>query len=123
MTINAARLLRADKQLGSLEIGKVADMIVVENNYFEVPDEELGRNRVLVTMLGGEVVYVEDNAQATFAKEITPKFANDNVAAAKMARRSLGGVGGKHLNKEERADMARLRKRGQCGHGLHSHKH
>ncbi|KAL6412434.1 amidohydrolase 3 [Ilyonectria robusta] len=123
MTINAARLLRADKQLGSLEIGKVADMIVVENNYFEVPDEELGRNRVLVTMLGGEVVYVEDNAQATFAKEITPKFANDNAAAARMARRSLGGVGGKHLNKEERADMARLRKRGQCGHGLHSHKH
>ncbi|KAJ4215789.1 hypothetical protein NW759_009650 [Fusarium solani] len=123
MTINPARLLRADKQIGSLEKGKVADIIVLENNYFEVPEEELGRNRVLLTMVGGEVVYVEDSAQTTFAQGITPKFPNDNEAAVRMARRSLGGVGGRNLGEEGRAEMARLMKRGECGHGSHAHKH
>ncbi|KAJ4312529.1 hypothetical protein N0V84_009895 [Fusarium piperis] len=121
MTINAARLLRADKQLGSLEKGKIADIIVLEKNYFEVPEDELARNRVLLTMLGGEVVYVEDSAQSSFAQEITPKFPNDNAVAVKMARRSLGGVDGRHLNEEGRAEIAKLRKRGGCGHGSHAH--
>ncbi|RSL63215.1 hypothetical protein CEP54_005313 [Fusarium duplospermum] len=123
MTINPARLLQADKQIGSLEKGKVADIIVLERNYFEVPEEELGRNRVLLTTVGGEVVYVEESAQTTFAQGITPKFPNDSETAVRMARRSLGGVGGRNLGQEEQAEMARLMKRGQCGHGSHGHKH
>ncbi|KAF9882264.1 amidohydrolase 3 [Colletotrichum karsti] len=119
-TINGAKFLRAHEQIGSLEVGKLADVIVVENNFFEVPDEELGRNRVLLTMLGGEVVFLEDGAQTTFGRGITPKFPNDNAVAAKMARRVIGGLHGEHLDAHERAEVARMRKRQGCGHG-HAH--
>ncbi|KAL0931288.1 amidohydrolase 3 [Colletotrichum truncatum] len=118
-TINGARFLRADSHFGSLEVGKLADIIVIENNFFEVPDETLGRNRVLFTMVGGEVVYVEDGAQRSFAAGITPKFPNNNTVALKMARRNLGGDL-RHLDAAGRADVAKLRKRGDCGSG-HAH--
>ncbi|KAF6802049.1 amidohydrolase 3 [Colletotrichum sojae] len=118
-TINGARLLRADDHVGSLEVGKLADVIIVENNFFEVPDETLGRNRVLLTMVGGEVVYVEDGAQRGFAAGVTSKFANNDTVALKMARRTLGGDL-KHLDAEGRADVAKLRRRGDCGFG-HAH--
>ncbi|KAK5652404.1 hypothetical protein OQA88_10596 [Cercophora sp. LCS_1] len=62
ITINAARFLRADDKIGSLETGKLADFVVLENDFFEVPDAELGRNRVLVTVVGGEPVFVADDA-------------------------------------------------------------
>ena len=47
----------ADSFTGSLEVGKVADFIVIENNYLEGPDEKIGDNQVLVTVVGGEVMY------------------------------------------------------------------
>ncbi|KAH6695503.1 amidohydrolase family-domain-containing protein [Plectosphaerella plurivora] len=116
-TVNGARWLRADKQIGSLEVGKVADIIVLERNYFEVPEEELGRNRVLLTMVGGEVVYLEDGAQATFGQNVTAKFPNDNGVAVKMARMVVGGIDGTELDFEARTEVARLRKRQSgCGH-------
>ncbi|KAI9148334.1 amidohydrolase 3 [Paramyrothecium foliicola] len=117
ITINGARWLRADKQIGSLEVGKVADIIVLERNYFEVPEEELGRNRVLLTMVGGEVVYLESGAQSTFGRNITAKFPNNNNVVVKMARMVVGGIDGSGLDFEARSEVARLRKRqGGCSH-------
>ncbi len=57
MTIRSAEFLLADSFTGSLEVGKVADFVVLENNYLEGPDEEIGDNQVLVTVVGGEVMY------------------------------------------------------------------
>jgi hypothetical protein len=94
-----------------LEIGKLADMIVLENNYFEVPDEALGRQKVLLTMVGGEVVYLADGAGAGFGA-VTAKFPNN----ARLARRSLGGLDRKQLSKAGKAAVAKLRKRGGCSH-------
>ncbi|KAH7013992.1 amidohydrolase family-domain-containing protein [Ilyonectria destructans] len=117
MTINGARWLRADKQIGSLEVGKVADIIVLERNYFEVPEEELGRNRVLLTMVGGEVVYLENGSQSTLGRNVTAKFPNENAVAVKMARMVVGGIDDSELDFEARSEVARLRKRqGGCGH-------
>ena len=44
-------------RIGSLEVGKYADRIVLEKNFMQAPEEELARNRVLLTMVGGKVVY------------------------------------------------------------------
>ena len=47
-------------RIGSLEVGKYADRIVLEKNFMQAPEEELARNRVLLTMVGGKVVHALD---------------------------------------------------------------
>lgn len=60
ITTNAAHQLRLGDVVGSVETGKFADLIVLERDFLSVPDEELGRNRVLLTMVGGKVVMAQD---------------------------------------------------------------
>lgn len=112
ITINGARFLRADEQIGSLEAGKLADIIVLEKNFFKVPDEELGRQRVLLTMVGGEVLYVAEGQDFG----VKAKFPNDDKTSTKLARRTIGGFAAKSLSDEGKANAAKLRKRGTCVH-------
>ncbi|WP_084332717.1 amidohydrolase [Marinobacterium jannaschii] len=56
-TINNARLLFAEQQLGSLEPGKQADLLVLDRDYLAIPAEEIAQIRVLATMLNGRWVY------------------------------------------------------------------
>jgi predicted amidohydrolase YtcJ len=42
---------------GSIEVGKRADLIVLEKNLFEIPVEQIYGTKVLMTMLDGKVVY------------------------------------------------------------------
>jgi len=56
-TLNAAYALRQDDRTGSLEVGKWADLIVLDRNPFETPIRQLADTRVELTMLGGEVVF------------------------------------------------------------------
>jgi len=58
---NAASML-AEDYMGSLEPGKFADFAVLLNNWLEGPDSELGNNKVLMTVVGGEVIYEDKNA-------------------------------------------------------------
>jgi len=45
MTIRAAEYLRMDNMVGSLEVGKYADFVVLKNDFLKVADEEFGQNR------------------------------------------------------------------------------
>lgn len=115
ITVNSAKFLRADKYIGSLEVGKFADVIVLEKNYFEVPEEELGRQKVLMTAVGGEVVYLADDAGQGF-EDITAKFPNDEPGSTRLARRAIGGLDRKKLSKKGARAAAKLRKRHGCVH-------
>jgi hypothetical protein len=57
ITIDAAYVLRQEKDTGSLEVGKLADMVVLDRDYFTVPEEEIARIKVLRTIVGGKTVY------------------------------------------------------------------
>ena len=57
VTMNAAYTLRQEGQVGSLEVGKLADLIVLDRNFFQIPDEEIADIKVLQTVVGGKVVY------------------------------------------------------------------
>jgi len=46
-----------DEQVGTLEPGKAADLIVLSQDVFQVAPEEIGKTRVVATMVGGKVVY------------------------------------------------------------------
>ena len=56
-TINAAYALGHDDVTGSLEVGKLADYVVLDQDLFEIDQSDIARTRVLATYLGGEEVY------------------------------------------------------------------
>jgi predicted amidohydrolase YtcJ len=59
ITMNAAEQLKLDAVVGSVEVGKFADLIVLDKNFMQVPEEELARNNVLLTVVGGQVVWAK----------------------------------------------------------------
>ncbi|HWM42212.1 MAG TPA: amidohydrolase family protein [Burkholderiales bacterium] len=49
--------VREEDQLGTIEKGKLADLVVLDRDYFSVPQEDLKRIRSLLTIVGGEIVH------------------------------------------------------------------
>ncbi|MGE7692662.1 amidohydrolase [Lysinibacillus sp. NPDC094177] len=47
-----------ETDLGTLEVGKLADIIVLDKNLFEVENKEILQTKVLLTIMDGEVVYL-----------------------------------------------------------------
>ena len=56
-TINAAYALQQDKETGSIEVGKLADLVVLDRNLFELPADSIHTAKVTRTLLGGRTVY------------------------------------------------------------------
>jgi predicted amidohydrolase YtcJ len=56
-TISNAHAAFEEHEKGSLSIGKLADLVVLDQNILEVPEDEIPRTRVVMTIVGGEVLY------------------------------------------------------------------
>jgi predicted amidohydrolase YtcJ len=56
-TYGSAYGVGREEELGTLEAGKFADLIVLDRNLFEASPEDIRRARVDVTVMGGAVVY------------------------------------------------------------------
>lgn len=61
-TINGAYLIFRDDEIGSIEVGKRADFIVLDRDIFEINPVEIGDTEVLMTFFDGEVVYKKEHA-------------------------------------------------------------
>ena len=46
-------------RLGSIEVRKLDDLVVLNEDYFAVPDERLKRLRSVLTVVGGKLVHDE----------------------------------------------------------------
>lgn len=62
-TLANAYAAHQDTYLGSLEAGKWADFVLVDRNYFEVPESEIDDIRVLETWIAGKRVYSAEDAR------------------------------------------------------------
>ena len=49
--------LRMEDKIGSIETGKLADLAVLNKNYFDVTDEEIKQIRSVLTVVGGKIVH------------------------------------------------------------------
>ncbi len=56
-TIDAAYQLHMEDRIGSLEVGKKADLVVLDRNIFEVDPYTIHDTNVLMTVMDGNVVY------------------------------------------------------------------
>ena len=61
--MGTAYQLHQDKVTGSIQVGKFADLIVLDQNLFKIPSSQIRDTEVLMTMVGGKVVW-QDPANA-----------------------------------------------------------
>jgi predicted amidohydrolase YtcJ len=65
ITMNSSYELHQDDKTGSLEVGKLADFIVLDRNFFDIPAEQIADIRVLTTVVGGRAVYQRVGSEST----------------------------------------------------------
>ncbi len=56
-TLGGAIAAKREKAEGSIEVGKLADVIIISQNLFKIAPNQIGKTKVMMTIVGGEVVY------------------------------------------------------------------
>ena len=56
-TMGGAFAARREKTEGSIEVGKLADVIIISQDLFKIAPNQIGKTKVLMTMVGGKIVY------------------------------------------------------------------
>ena len=56
-TVECDWAIDQEGEIGSLEVGKLADLLVLDQDYFTVPDDRIRTIKPLLTVVGGEVSY------------------------------------------------------------------
>jgi predicted amidohydrolase YtcJ len=64
MTLAAAYAAFEEQDKGSIEVGKLADLTVLDRDLTTVAEPEILDTEVLLTIVGGEVVYQRDKTTA-----------------------------------------------------------
>ncbi|KAM0326094.1 hypothetical protein ACHAQA_006687 [Verticillium albo-atrum] len=108
MTSNAAAYLEQQQFIGSLERGKFADIIVIEEDFMNatvVHDDAIARNRVLLTLVGGRPVWANASwipqAWTQAAQSLDNNTVVQRLKTSNILPRSITGR--------------------QCMHGSHGH--
>ncbi len=63
-TLGSAWDAHSEDDLGSIEPGKLADIVVLSDDYLTVPDEALRDMKSVLTLVGGEIVYSDGSVMA-----------------------------------------------------------
>ncbi len=56
-TISNAYQMRMEDKIGSIEVGKYADLVILDRNVFEIPIEEVYQTRIVETIMNGKTTY------------------------------------------------------------------
>jgi len=62
----AAEYVRKPDVLGSLELGKFADLLIIDRDYFTIPVDDILKVRPLMTMVGGRMIVLQESLAADF---------------------------------------------------------
>jgi predicted amidohydrolase YtcJ len=56
-TIGGAKMLGIEDEVGTIEVGKKADLILLSQNLFEIDPDQIPKTKVLGTMFDGRIVH------------------------------------------------------------------
>jgi predicted amidohydrolase YtcJ len=62
-TMGGAFAARREKTEGSIEVGKLADVILLSQDLFKITPNQIGKTKVLMTMVGGKIVYQDPSGE------------------------------------------------------------
>ncbi|MCY8504396.1 amidohydrolase [Bacillus atrophaeus] len=99
---------------GTLSVGQFADIAVLSADYFTVPEEEIKDLESLLTIMGGQVVYGNDEFK-NLSPELPP-------ASPDWAPTGVYGYGGANLAQNILSHDAHNHKH-SCSNPLHQHTH
>ncbi|MFF2343362.1 amidohydrolase [Bacillus mycoides] len=100
---------------GTLAVGQFADIAVLSSDYFTVPEEEIKDLESLLTIMGGQVVYGNDEF-----KNLSPKLP---PASPDWAPTGVYGYGGANLAHNILSRDAHNHTSHRCSNPLHQHTH
>ena len=95
-TQNGANYVLKGDRLGSIETGKLADLLILDLDYMAIPEDQISDIRPLMTMLGGKVVFLRTD----FSGEVGMKPAGavistyDELRKRRPAGEFIGSSGG-----------------------------
>lgn len=56
-TINSAYVMRQEDKVGSIEVGKLADFVILDRNLFDIEHNTINQTKIVMTVFDGEVIY------------------------------------------------------------------
>ncbi|MEN8392189.1 amidohydrolase [Acinetobacter indicus] len=75
-TIQGAEAMFTEKETGSIEVGKAADLVVMDQDLFKLSTDQLEGSQVLMTLFEGKVVYDNFNGRAAGSNEMVVELAD-----------------------------------------------
>lgn len=72
----ASEYIMKENDLGSLKVGKLADFIVLDRDYFTIPQDDINNIRPQLTVIGGKVKYLD----AGYAEEVSKEAVGHQFA-------------------------------------------
>ncbi|MDW7739826.1 MAG: amidohydrolase [Bacillota bacterium] len=61
LTVNGAYMLFTDDQTGTIEVGKWADLVILDQNLFDLDPLDFGQARVIRTVFKGDTVFISES--------------------------------------------------------------
>lgn len=62
-TMGGAFKARMEGKIGSIEVGKYADLVVLDKNLFDVEPNQISNVKVLATMMDGRFTYFHESVE------------------------------------------------------------
>ncbi|SFD58322.1 amidohydrolase [Pseudoalteromonas denitrificans] len=56
-TLNSAYVMRQEDMVGSIEVGKLADLVVLDRNLFDIEPNTINQTQIMITIFDGQVIY------------------------------------------------------------------
>jgi predicted amidohydrolase YtcJ len=88
-TVNGAWLARQEHETGTIEVGKAADLVVLDRNLFAIDPMKLHETRVLLTLLEGQAVYSDSTSLASARISAGISFTRATRASQRGSSRSF----------------------------------